>query len=99
NRVHLPSFCAEHSHTLPSFERARDSLERLEDFAQFMNYDKPNLAKGAKLGLTAVLAVGAAFPLALMAAPAVGGAVGVLASKMGAGAALTGAAAQSFGLA
>ncbi|MGX1770299.1 DUF726 domain-containing protein [Dietzia sp. NPDC055343] len=99
NRVHLPSFCAEHSHTLPSFERARDPLERLEDFASFMEYDKPNLAKGSKLGLTAVLAVGAAFPLALMAAPAVGGAVGVLASKMGAGAALSGAAAQSFGLA
>lgn len=98
-RVHLPSFCAEHSHTLPSFERARDTLERLEDFESFMEYDKPNLAKGSKLGLTAVLAVGAAFPLALMAAPAVGGAVGVLASKMGAGAALTGAAAQNFGLA
>lgn len=99
NKVHIPGFCAEHSHTIPSFERADDPLERLEDFDDFMKFDKNNLAKGTKLGLSAVLAVGAAFPLALMAAPAVGGAVGVLASQMGAGAALTGAAAQSFGLA
>lgn len=98
-KLHLPSFCAEHSHALPSFERARDSLAKLEDFASFMEFDRPDFAKGSKLGLTAVLGVGVAFPLALMAAPAVGGAVGVLASKMGAGAALYGAAAHSFGLA
>lgn len=98
-KVHIPGFCAEHSHALPSFERSSDTIAHLEDYASFMEFDKPNLAKGSALGLTAVLAVGAAFPLALMAAPAVGGAVGVLASNMGAGAALHGAAAANYGLA
>lgn len=97
--LHLPKFCAEHSHTLPSFERANDSIDRLEDIHTILAYDKPNLARGSMLGMTAVLAAGMAFPLAIMAAPAVGGMVGVLASQMGAGAALTGAAATNYGLA
>ncbi|MDV8001407.1 DUF726 domain-containing protein [Rhodococcus sp. IEGM 1408] len=98
-KVHVPDMCAEHDHTLPSFERARDSLERLEDLKEFLKFDKPNLARGATFGMVAVLAAGVAFPLALMAAPAMGGAVGVLASQWGAGTALTGAAASNYGLA
>ncbi|WP_314035690.1 DUF726 domain-containing protein [Dietzia sp. CH92] len=97
--LHLPGFCAEHSHDLPSFERANDQIERLDDIKTFLKYDKPNLARGTQLGLTAVFTAGAAFPLALAAAPAVGGVVGVLASKFGAGATLAGAAAVNHGLA
>lgn len=97
--LHVPGFCAEHSHDLPSFERANDQIERLEDIEDFLKYDKTNLARGTQLGLTAVLTAGAAFPLALAAAPAIGGVVGVLASQFGTGATLAGAAAVNHGLA
>ena len=97
--LHVPSFCAEHSHELPSFERANDKIDRLEDIKDFLKYDRTNLARGAQLGLTTVLAAGAAFPLALAAAPALGGVVGVLASQFGSGATLAGAAAVNHGLA
>ncbi len=97
--LHVPGFCAEHSHDLPSFERASDKIERLDDVAAFLKYDKPNLARGTQLGLTAVLTAGAAFPLALAAAPAIGGVVGILSSQFGSGAALAGAAAVNHGLA
>lgn len=97
--VHVPGFCAEHSHDLPSFERANDRIERLDDIEDFLKYDKHNLARGTQLGLAAVLTAGAAFPLALAAAPAVGGVVGVLASQFGTGATLAGAAAVNHGLA
>lgn len=97
--LHVPGFCAEHSHDLPSFERANDKIERLDDVAAFLKYDKPNLARGTQLGLTAVLTAGAAFPLALAAAPAIGGVVGILSSQFGSGAALAGAAAVNHGLA
>lgn len=97
--LHVPGFCAEHSHDLPSFERANDKIARLEDIQDFLKYDKANIARGTQLGLTAVLTAGAAFPLALAAAPAVGGVVGVLASQFGTGATLAGAAAVNHGLA
>lgn len=97
--IHVPGFCAEHSHDLPSFERANDKIDRLEDIEAFLKYDKPNLARSTQLGLTAVLTAGAAFPLALAAAPAIGGVVGILASQFGTGATLAGAAAVNHGLA
>ncbi|MEM1332477.1 MAG: DUF726 domain-containing protein [Actinomycetota bacterium] len=85
--------CAEHSHAIPSFERAD---EHLDDFTQVADWLTPTrrnakrtlIKAGAFLGTAAVTA-----PLAFVAAPAIGGIIG------GWGTGLTGAAASSHGLA
>lgn len=53
--VQIPRFCAEHSHAIPSFERARDRIEDLLGYEEFLNYDKPNLARGVQLAMGSVL--------------------------------------------
>lgn len=91
--VRIPRFCAEHRHEIPSFERAADKVESLDDYEQLRVFDKRNLTRGSRLALTGVLAAGVVGTGGLMAAPAVGGAVGTLVGGY------TGAAASSYGLA
>ena len=91
--LRVPRFCAEHRHEIPSFERAADKVESLDDYEQLRVFDKRNLARGSRLALTGILAAGAVGTGAIMAAPAVGGAVGTLVGGY------TGAAASSYGLA
>ncbi|MGE3708719.1 MAG: DUF726 domain-containing protein [Hyphomicrobiaceae bacterium] len=88
------AFCAAHQGTISSFETLgltiRDPTEiiRLFNTADSTNY--ASIIKTASIGLAAAVA---ALPLAVIAAPAIGGAVGV--SLLG----LSGAAAKSAGLA
>ncbi len=91
--IRVPRYCAEHRHEIPGFEKADHKMGALGDYREFLKYDKPNLSRTTKLagfGL-AGLAVGA--PAALLAAPAIGGAVGTLIGGY------SGAAATSYGLA
>ncbi len=91
--VRVPRYCAEHRHEIPSFATAEAKMDTLRDYRQFLEYDKANLRRTTKLsGFTLTgLVVGA--PAALVAAPAIGGAVGTLIGGY------SGAAATSYGLA
>lgn len=85
--------CAEHSHAIPSFERAD---EHLPDFAAVADWLTPTRRNAKRTLLKAGAFVGTAAltaPLALLAAPAIGGIVGAW------GTGLSGAAATSHGLA
>jgi hypothetical protein len=91
--VRVPSFCAEHRHEIPGFEKAARTMESLGDYEEFLKYDKPNLARAAKIAGVAGLGLIAGGPLAFISAAAIGGAVGAVAGGY------AGAAATSYGLA
>ena len=91
--IRIPRFCAEHRHEISSFERAADKVASLDDYEQLRIFDKRNLTRGSRLALTGVLAAGVVGTGGLMAAPAIGGAIGTLVGGY------TGAAATSYGLA
>lgn len=91
--VRIPRFCAEHRHEVTNFERASDKVPSLDEYEKLRVFDRRNLARGSRLALTGVLAAGIVGTGGLMAAPAVGGAVGTLIGGY------TGAAASSYGLA
>ncbi|MCH1867422.1 DUF726 domain-containing protein [Nocardioides sp. CFH 31398] len=88
-------YCAEHQHEIPSFEKLEATFCSLLDYEDFLSYDVRNAARitkvtGGMIGAALVVA-----PMALLAAPAVGAALGGSAL----GGSLTGAAATSHGLA
>lgn len=91
--VRMPRFCAEHRHELASFEKSADKLESLVDYRDLFTYDESNLSRMTKLVGAGIAGVALAGPAALLAAPAIGGAVG---SMIGG---FSGAAASSYGLA
>lgn len=86
-------YCAEHRHDIPSFVRADHSIDSLTDYKEFMTYDKPNFGRITKIVGVGTLGALLFWPLAIIAAPAIGGAAGVLVGGY------SGAAATSFGLA
>ena len=86
-------YCAEHVHAVPSFERASMKIDSLTDYKEFLTYEKHNFARLSKQVAFSAIGAVAVWPLALVAAPAVGGAVGALVGGY------SGAAATSFGLA
>jgi hypothetical protein len=93
-RINL-SYCAEHRHQVPGFERLDARIPGLGDYREFLKHEVHNAGRitwvaGGVIGAAAVVA-----PLAFFAAPAVGAALG---SSM-LGGSLTGAAATSHGLA
>ncbi len=88
----VPRFCAEHRHDIASFEQADQLIDSPEDFGRFLVYDEKNLAKRMKVVGGVVAGISVVAPAALMAAPAVGGALGVARG-------LSGAAASKWGLA
>lgn len=90
--VRVPRFCAEHRHEIPSFERAEDKVDEIVDYTQLYVFDEKNLARWSKLATGLGLGAGVLATGGLLAAPAIGGAVGSLAGY-------TGAAATSYGLA
>ncbi|MGW9263168.1 DUF726 domain-containing protein [Gordonia terrae] len=90
--VRVPRFCAEHRHELPSFERAADKVGTLDDYEDLRIFDSRNLARVSKLAMAGVAAAGVVATGGILAAPAVGGAIGALAGY-------SGAAAASYGLA
>lgn len=91
--LHIPRFCAEHRHEIPSFDKINGKFGALENYREFLSYDKKNLALGSRVAgaVTAAGVVIGSGGLAL--APAIGGAVGSLIGGY------TGAAATSYGLA
>lgn len=93
--IRVPQFCAEHRRDIPGFEKAQGTIGELHDYEEFLKYEKPDLDKASKIAVGGALAVGVAIPLALLAAPAVGGAIGSLGVFGG----YSGAAATSHGLA
>lgn len=89
----VQGYCAEHRHETPGFAKADIKMGALNDYEEFLKYEKPNLARAVKVvGFTGI-GIAAAAPLALIAAPAIGGAVGAIAGGF------SGAAATSYGLA
>lgn len=90
--VRVPRYCAEHRHDIPGFEKSTTSFGRLDDYEQFMVFEKKNFARNSKVAMTTVLAAGAAVTGGLTLAPAIGGAIGTAAGY-------SGAAATSYGLA
>ncbi|ROQ64945.1 uncharacterized protein DUF726 [Rathayibacter sp. PhB152] len=93
--VRIPQFCAEHKREIPGFEKAQGSFGELHDYEDFLKYEKPDLDAISRIAVGSVVALGVAAPLALVAAPAIGGALGSLGVFGG----LSGAAASSHGLA
>lgn len=93
--VRIPQFCAEHRHDIPGFEKAQGTFGELHDYEDFLRYEKPDLDKVSKITVGGVVALGIAVPLAFLAAPAIGGAIGSLGMFGG----FSGAAATSHGLA
>lgn len=93
--LRVPQYCAEHRHDIPGFEKAHARIGELHDDEDLLKYEKPDLNKASKLAAVGIVGVTAAAPVALLAAPAIGGAIG----SMGVFGGLSGAAASSHGLA
>ncbi len=90
-----PKYCAEHRHEIPDFGRMDERLKSLEDVDDWLKFSKTNIPRTTKMLAGAVAAGALLAPIALVAAPAVGGALGTALS----GGTLYGAAASSHGLA
>lgn len=93
--IRVPQYCAEHRHDIPGFEKAQGTIGELHDYEDFLKFEKPDLSSTSKLLAVGSMGLVMAAPMALLAAPAVGGAIGSLGVFGG----LTGAAATSHGLA
>jgi pimeloyl-ACP methyl ester carboxylesterase len=93
--VHTLRYCAAHRHEIPSFEKLHQRLATLDGAKRWLSFEVRNAKRitkvsGGMIGTAAVVA-----PMAFLAAPVVGAALGSSAL----GGSLTGAAATSHGLA
>ncbi|WP_166315254.1 DUF726 domain-containing protein [Microbacterium excoecariae] len=93
--VRIPRFCAEHRRDIPGFEKAQKTFGALHDYEEYLKYEKPDLARASQIVVGSAVVAGVALPLAFLAAPAIGGALGSLGMFGG----YAGAAATSHGLA
>ncbi|WP_211340907.1 DUF726 domain-containing protein [Xylanimonas allomyrinae] len=93
--VRVPQYCAEHRHDIPGFEKAVQNIGGLHDYEDYLKYEKANLSRATKIAVLGAAGLAIGTPAALLAAPAVGGAIGSLGMFGG----LSGAAATSHGLA
>lgn len=91
----VPRYCAEHRHEIPGFDKASANFGALEDYHEFLKFERRNLALGSRVAAVSILSAGALMTGAIFAAPAIGGAIGSLSVAGG----YTGAAASSYGLA
>lgn len=89
----VPRYCAEHRHDIPGFEKANRKMESLQDYKEFLKYEKLNLSGVSKVVGFTLAGIALIAPTALIAAPAIGGAIGVLYGGF------SGAVATSYGLA
>jgi len=85
-------FCAEHGHEIPSFEKLNSPVDSLEQYRPWLEFEQFNAKKFSTIAAVSVAGVALVGPLAYLAAPAIGGAIGAYAG-------LGGAAATSHGLA
>jgi len=86
-------FCLEHCHEIPNFENMDMRIKEPSEYKKVYEYKSPNLAKTGKMALCMGGGAVVCGPLFLVAAPAIGGAIG---SAIGG---YSGAAATSYGLA
>jgi hypothetical protein len=91
--IRVPRYCAEHRHDIPGFEKSEAKIDSLEDYKQVLEFDEINLSRATRLAGTGVAGLAVFATAGLVAAPAIGGAVGTLVGGY------TGAAASSYGLA
>jgi hypothetical protein len=88
-------YCAEHHHRIPGFDKTTQRLSTLEDIDDWLSFEALNAGRITKVAGGTVAAAAVVAPMAFLAAPAVGAALGSSAL----GGSLTGAAATSHGLA
>jgi len=84
--------CAEHSGDISNFKMLNHKLNNLDEYKILFKRDSVNIGKISKITAATVGGVAVLTPLALVAAPAIGGAIGV-------GMGLSGVAATNAGLA
>lgn len=72
-------FCAEHKHEISGFEKVGYEIDSLTEYEDLLTFEKTNFARATKIVGVAAAGVAVATPLAFAAAPAIGGAFGVLA--------------------
>lgn len=89
--VSSPRYCAEHRHDIPSFGKLSQTLGSIDEYRQWLSFEKFNLARVSRIAGVAVVTGLAVTPAAFALAPAVGGAVGAVTG-------LSGVAATSHGL-
>lgn len=85
-------FCAEHRHDIPSFAKLTTKVDALDGYVDWLEHERFNAARFSAIAVASVAGLAIVGPLAFMAAPAIGGAVGAATG-------LSGAAATSHGLA
>lgn len=90
--IQVQRYCAEHRHEITGFDKADRKMGELNDYKEFLKYEKPDLVRAVKVAGLVGAGMAAATPFAVVAAPAVGGAVGALLGY-------SGAVATNFGLA
>lgn len=85
-------FCAEHGHEIPSFEKLEARVGSLDEYLEWLEFEHFNARRFSTIAAASVAGIAVVGPLAFVAAPAIGGALG---AYLG----LSGAAATSHGLA
>jgi len=85
-------FCAEHGHEIPSFEKLEAQVASLDAYVPWLEFERFNARKYSTIAAATVAGAAIVGPLAFVAAPAIGGALGAYTG-------LAGAAATSHGLA
>jgi pimeloyl-ACP methyl ester carboxylesterase len=88
-------YCAEHHHQIPSFDKLDANIPTIAHYRDFLKHEARNADRITKVAGGTVGAAAVIAPMALLAAPAIGAALG--SSVLGGS--LTGAAATSHGLA
>ena len=88
-------YCAEHQHEIAGFDKMTERLARLTDVEEWLEFESRNANRITKVAGGTIAAAAVVAPMAFLAAPVVGAALG--SSFVGGG--LTGAAATSHGLA
>jgi pimeloyl-ACP methyl ester carboxylesterase len=88
-------YCAEHRHEIPGFDKLDAQIPTLSDVEDFLKHDVLNAARISKVAAGTIGAAAVVAPMAFLAAPVIGAALG--SSVLGGS--LTGAAATSHGLA
>lgn len=94
-RPRLQRYCAEHRHEIPGFDKLGQRFAAIDDYAEWLEHDKRNLAKTTRIVGGSIVAAAVIAPAAFVAAPAIGGIIG----SSFLGGSLSGAAATSHGLA
>lgn len=85
-------FCAEHRHEIPSFDKLEAGVASLDEYLPWVEHERFNAKRLSTIAAASVAGVAVVGPVAFVAAPAIGGALG---AWLG----LSGAAATSHGLA